>query len=47
MYDIAGRLIEQRQMNSDDQIGSNYASGIYNVIVTQDANVKTLRVIKN
>jgi hypothetical protein len=47
VYDIAGRLIEQRQMNSDDQIGSNYASGIYNVIVTQDANVKTLRVIKN
>ena len=47
VYDIAGRLIEQRQMNSDDQIGSNYASGIYNVIVTQDANVETLRVIKN
>ena len=46
VYDMLGRSIEQRQMNSDDQIGSNYASGIYNVIVNQGANVKTLRVIK-
>jgi len=37
-------------MNSDqvnnEKVGNNYASGIYNVIVTQDANVKTLRVLK-
>jgi len=46
VYDMLGRSIEQRQMNSDDQIGSNYAKGIYNVIVNQGANVKTLRVIK-
>jgi hypothetical protein len=47
VYDMLGRSIEKRQMTSGAQIGSNYAKGIYNVIVTQDANVKTLRVIKN
>jgi hypothetical protein len=47
VYDMLGRSIEQRQMTSGTQIGSNYAKGVYNVIVTQDANVKTLRVIKN
>jgi hypothetical protein len=43
---MLGRSIEQRQMSSDAQIGSNYAKGVYNVIVNQGANVKTLRVIK-
>ncbi len=46
VYDMLGRSIEQRQMSSDAQIGSNYAKGIYNVIVNQGASVKTLRVIK-
>ena len=46
VYDMLGRSVEQRQLKSDSQIGSNYAKGIYNVIVTQGANVKTLRVIK-
>jgi hypothetical protein len=46
VYDMLGRSIEKRQMTSGAQIGSNYAKGVYNVIVTQDANVKTLRVIK-
>ena len=46
VYDMLGRSIEQRQMSSDAQIGSNYASGVYNVIVNQGANVKTLRMIK-
>ncbi len=46
VYDMLGRSIEQRQLKSDSQIGSNYAKGVYNVIVTQDAQVKTLRVIK-
>jgi len=46
VYDMLGRSIEQRQMNSDAPIGSNYAKGIYNVIVNQGAQVKTLRVIK-
>ena len=46
VYDMLGRSIEQRQMSSDAQIGSDYAKGVYNVIVNQGANVKTLRVIK-
>ena len=46
VYDMLGRSIEQRQISSDAQIGSNYAKGVYNVIVNQGANVKTLRVIK-
>jgi hypothetical protein len=46
VYDMLGRSIEQRQMTSDAPIGSNYAKGIYNVIVNQGSNVKTLRVIK-
>ena len=46
VYDMLGRSIEQRQMSSDAQIGSNYAKGVYNVIVNQGANVKTLQVIK-
>ena len=46
VYDMLGRSIEQRQMSSDAQIGSNYAKGIYNVIINQGANLKTLRVIK-
>jgi hypothetical protein len=28
------------------QIGTNFASGIYNVIVSQGTNTKSLRVIK-
>ena len=47
VYDMTGRLIEQRQVQSDTvQLGSNYATGVYNVFVKQDANVKTLRLIK-
>ena len=47
VYDMAGRLIENRQVNSNSfEICRNYASGIYNVIVTQDANLKSLRVMK-
>ena len=46
VYDMLGRSIEQRQMSSDAQIGSNYAKGVYNVIVNQGANTKSVRVIK-
>jgi hypothetical protein len=31
---------------SDLQIGDRYPSGVYNVIVTQGSEVKTLRVVK-
>ena len=51
IYDMAGKLIEQRQVDMSEisaglQIGDRYASGVYNVIVTQGGVVKTLRVIK-
>ena len=47
VYDMMGRLIENRQATSNAvQVGRNYASGIYNVIVSQGAKAKTLKVIK-
>ena len=47
VYDVLGRLIEKRQLESNTvQIGAGYPSGVYNVIVTQDTQSKTLRLIK-
>lgn len=50
VYDMLGRQVESRTVqvsNLDTQeIGNNYASGIYNLIVKQADNTKTLRVIK-
>jgi Secretion system C-terminal sorting domain len=50
VYDMMGRIIESRQFKATDlnslEIGANYSSGVYNIIVTQGENVKTLRVIK-
>ena len=50
VYDMLGRLVEQRQANVNElettTIGERYPSGVYNVIVTQDQETKTLRVVK-
>ena len=48
VYDILGRLIEKRllQQAKPNEVGASYPSGIYNIIVTQDTEVKSLRVIK-
>ena len=50
VYDMIGKLVEARQFSTTEmnnlEVGNNYPSGIYNVIVTQGENVKTLRVIK-
>ena len=50
VYDMTGRLIEQRDVNTSDvsalQVGDRYPSGVYNIVVTQGEAVKTLRVIK-
>ena len=47
VYDLAGRLIENRQISSKTvQVGRNYAAGVYNVIARQGSKVKTLKVIK-
>ncbi len=50
IYDMTGKLIDQRQVRPTDvadlQVGDRYPSGVYNVVVTQGSDVKTLRVIK-
>jgi len=50
VYDMVGRLIEQRDTTANDienlAIGDRYPSGVYNVIVTQGTEMKTLRVVK-
>ena len=49
-HDTLGTVVEQRQDNVNEletiAIGRNYPSGVYNVIVTQDQETKTLRVVK-
>jgi hypothetical protein len=47
VYDMTGRLIEQRQAASNSiEVGNNYPTGVYNIIVNQGENTKTVRVIK-
>jgi hypothetical protein len=50
VYDMIGKLLEKREVQSSEmnteEIGNSYPSGVYNVIVTQGENIKTLRVIK-
>jgi hypothetical protein len=44
VYDMQGRLVES---TTSTQVGSRLAKGVYNVIVNQGANTKSVRVIKN
>jgi len=50
VYDMLGRAIEMKQGSLSDmtssEMGDQLTSGVYNVIVTQGENVKTLRMIK-
>ncbi|SCY77572.1 T9SS type A sorting domain-containing protein, partial [Flavobacterium caeni] len=48
VYDMLGRLVEEGQVGSESAVrfGSQYPSGVYNVIVTNGQNVKTLRMVK-
>jgi hypothetical protein len=50
VYDMAGRILDTRNIEVQEmesqEIGANYPAGVYNVIVTQGADVKTLRVVK-
>lgn len=50
VYDMIGRLIEQRDVRTSDlettTIGNNYPSGVYNVVVAQEDNIETVRVVK-
>lgn len=50
VFDMIGRLIEQRSATADEvasaTIGAEYPTGVYNVIISQEDKVKTLRVVK-
>jgi hypothetical protein len=50
VYDMTGRLIERREVRPSDmveqQIGDRYPSGVYNVVVAQEDNLETVRVVK-
>ena len=50
VYDMIGRLIEQRDVRVSDMetmtIGDKYPSGVYNVVVSQEDSVQTVRVVK-
>ncbi|RZJ73578.1 MopE-related protein [Flavobacterium sp.] len=50
VYDMIGKLVEERQFATElvemQQFGERYPSGVYNIIVSQGENIKTLRVIK-
>lgn len=50
VYDMVGRLVEQRTIAvaelENSTIGDRYPSGVYNVVVTQNESVQTVRVVK-
>ena len=50
VYDMIGRELEARKATvselSTQELGNNYPSGVYNIIVSQGDQVKTLRMIK-
>ena len=50
VYDMLGKLIDQHDVNPSEVagllIGERYPSGVYNIIVTQGDEVKTLRAVK-
>lgn len=51
VYDVLGKLLEDKQVNlsisKNIEIGGNYQTGIYNVVVFDGDLVKATRVIKN
>jgi hypothetical protein len=50
VYDMIGKLIEERNINANEidlfELGSNYSQGVYNVIVSQDNDNHSIRMIK-
>jgi hypothetical protein len=50
VYDMIGKLIETREVSASDMpiqtLGERYPSGVYNIVVTQEENVKSLRMVK-
>jgi hypothetical protein len=50
VYGMKGRLFESREVRpsarEEQQIGYHYTSGIYDHVLTQSQELKTLRVVK-
>jgi hypothetical protein len=50
VYDMTGRLLETHDVHAAEveslKVGDRYPSGVYNVVVSQGDQVRTLRVIK-
>lgn len=47
VYDMQGRMIENKKVNANAvELGANYTSGIYNVILENAGQAKTIRLIK-
>lgn len=50
VYDMLGKLIETKEVSTNDlenfEAGVNYPNGVYNIIVSQGDNVKSVRMIK-
>jgi hypothetical protein len=50
VYDMTGKLVDDKMMEVSEitttELGQNYPTGVYNVIVTQATEVKTLKLIK-
>lgn len=50
VYDMTGKLLERSVKRPEDiqqdNLGLNYASGVYNIVVTQDNETKTIRIVK-
>ena len=48
VYDSLGKLVEQHEVkqNQTVKIGSAYATGIYHIMVTQDKQIRVLKLIK-
>lgn len=50
IFDMAGRLIDQRIVTPDNllslKLGEGFPSGVYNLMLSQGQQIKTLRVIK-
>ena len=51
VFDMTGRQIENKVVKANEieniTLGQNYSTGIYNVIVSQGMNTKTVRLVKN
>ncbi len=51
VYDMMGKQVEHREVKASEienaTIGQDYATGIYNVLVSQGVNTKTVRLVKN